>query len=257
MAKSHNSSHMNLSGSSSSLTSDASTKAGTASLRSYGIGGALLHKHILLMTRPAISEDTQRQREGDEAERQMQAEERSSSKEAGEEMREAGQVVVAEEEMSSQGNVRGRSADGGAERRCSYLSVQRQTGLPGFSPTTTAPDSGPRVPGRRSVRPPSAPQGQTTLGSPAAESDSPRRGRTPGSLLRRRLTSPFRALREKSFSRERPVRLLLGAGEGEQEQALGSPPPGQEQGQLRGRRALSPNPFHWLCKDRQRRSSTR
>nr|XP_043898925.1 rap guanine nucleotide exchange factor 6 isoform X6 [Solea senegalensis] len=42
VAKSHNSSHMNLSGSSSSLTSDASTKAGTASLRSYGIGYALL-----------------------------------------------------------------------------------------------------------------------------------------------------------------------------------------------------------------------
>ncbi|CAL8279669.1 unnamed protein product [Arctogadus glacialis] len=226
VAKSHNSSHMNLSGSSSSLTSDASTKAGTASLRSYGIGGALLHKHFLLMTSPASTEETQRQREGDEAERQMQAEERSSSKEAGEEMREAGQVVVAEEEMSSQGNVRGRSADGGAERRCSYLSVQRQSGLPGFSPTTTAPDSGPRVPGRRSVRPPSVPQGQTTLGSHAAESDSPRRGRTPGSLLRRRLTSPFRALREKSLSRERPVRLLLGAGEGEQEQALGSPAPG-------------------------------
>ncbi|XP_035481767.1 rap guanine nucleotide exchange factor 6 isoform X4 [Scophthalmus maximus] len=36
VAKSHNSSQMNLSGSSSSLTSDASTKAGTASLRSIG-----------------------------------------------------------------------------------------------------------------------------------------------------------------------------------------------------------------------------
>ncbi|CAL8365555.1 unnamed protein product [Lota lota] len=42
VAKSHNSSQLNLSGSSSSLTSDASTKAGTASLRSYGIGYALL-----------------------------------------------------------------------------------------------------------------------------------------------------------------------------------------------------------------------
>ncbi|XP_029925311.1 rap guanine nucleotide exchange factor 6 isoform X2 [Myripristis murdjan] len=40
--KSQNSSQMNLSGSSSSLTSDASTKAGTISLRSYGIGYALL-----------------------------------------------------------------------------------------------------------------------------------------------------------------------------------------------------------------------
>uniref|UniRef100_A0A1A8H2I1 Rap guanine nucleotide exchange factor 2 n=2 Tax=Nothobranchius korthausae TaxID=1143690 RepID=A0A1A8H2I1_9TELE len=40
--KSQNSSQMNLSGSSSSLTSDASTKTGTVSLRSYGIGCALL-----------------------------------------------------------------------------------------------------------------------------------------------------------------------------------------------------------------------
>ncbi|XP_031164029.1 rap guanine nucleotide exchange factor 6 isoform X10 [Sander lucioperca] len=42
VAKSQNSSQMNLSGSSSSLTSDASTKAGTNSLRSYGIGYTLL-----------------------------------------------------------------------------------------------------------------------------------------------------------------------------------------------------------------------
>ncbi|KAF3841139.1 hypothetical protein F7725_007001 [Dissostichus mawsoni] len=41
VAKSHNSSQMNLSGSSSSLTSDVSTKTGTISLRSYGIGGAV------------------------------------------------------------------------------------------------------------------------------------------------------------------------------------------------------------------------
>ncbi|KAM9846827.1 rap guanine nucleotide exchange factor 6 [Aulostomus maculatus] len=42
VAKPQNSSQMNLSGSSSSLTSDASTKAGTVSLRSYGIGYTLL-----------------------------------------------------------------------------------------------------------------------------------------------------------------------------------------------------------------------
>ncbi|KAM9348230.1 rap guanine nucleotide exchange factor 6 [Symphorus nematophorus] len=42
VVKSQNSSQMNLSGSSSSLTSDASTKAGTVSLRSYGIGYTLL-----------------------------------------------------------------------------------------------------------------------------------------------------------------------------------------------------------------------
>ncbi|XP_054610965.1 rap guanine nucleotide exchange factor 6 isoform X2 [Dunckerocampus dactyliophorus] len=42
VAKAQTSSQMNLSGSSSSLTSDASTKASTVSLRSYGIGYALL-----------------------------------------------------------------------------------------------------------------------------------------------------------------------------------------------------------------------
>ncbi|XP_015260246.1 PREDICTED: rap guanine nucleotide exchange factor 6-like isoform X6 [Cyprinodon variegatus] len=42
VAKSQNSSQMNLSGSSSSLTSDTSTKTGTISLRSYGIGCPLL-----------------------------------------------------------------------------------------------------------------------------------------------------------------------------------------------------------------------
>ncbi|XP_024921579.1 rap guanine nucleotide exchange factor 6 isoform X3 [Cynoglossus semilaevis] len=42
VAKSQTSSQMNLSGSSSSLTSEASTKAGTVSLRSYGIGYPLL-----------------------------------------------------------------------------------------------------------------------------------------------------------------------------------------------------------------------
>ncbi|KAJ8276723.1 hypothetical protein COCON_G00084750 [Conger conger] len=47
--KSQSSAQMTLSGSSSSLTSDASTKAGGS--RSYGIGGALLHRRILLMTR--------------------------------------------------------------------------------------------------------------------------------------------------------------------------------------------------------------
>uniref|UniRef100_A0A8C6Q5S3 Rap guanine nucleotide exchange factor 6 n=1 Tax=Nothobranchius furzeri TaxID=105023 RepID=A0A8C6Q5S3_NOTFU len=56
--KSQNSSQMNLSGSSSSLTSDASTKTGTVSLRSYGIGGALLHKRIQLMTRQSSQESS-------------------------------------------------------------------------------------------------------------------------------------------------------------------------------------------------------
>ncbi|CAG08789.1 unnamed protein product [Tetraodon nigroviridis] len=42
IAKSQNSNQLNLSGSSSSLTSDASTKAGTVSLRSYGIGYTFL-----------------------------------------------------------------------------------------------------------------------------------------------------------------------------------------------------------------------
>lgn len=56
VAKSQNSHQLNLSGSSSSLTSDASTKAGTISLRSYGIGGALLHKRIQMITGPQSRE---------------------------------------------------------------------------------------------------------------------------------------------------------------------------------------------------------
>ncbi|XP_036975174.1 rap guanine nucleotide exchange factor 6-like isoform X6 [Acanthopagrus latus] len=79
VAKSQNSSQMNLSGSSSSLTSDASTKAGTISLRSYGIGGALLHKRILLMTRQHSRErsrerENQMVEEGQEKEERMQEE---------------------------------------------------------------------------------------------------------------------------------------------------------------------------------------
>ncbi|KAK5887835.1 hypothetical protein CesoFtcFv8_016396 [Champsocephalus esox] len=75
VAKSHNSSQMNLSGSSSSLTSDVSTKTGTISLRSYGIGGAVLHKRILLMTRqdsPESSRERDRQPEEVEEEEEMQ-----------------------------------------------------------------------------------------------------------------------------------------------------------------------------------------
>lgn len=66
VAKSHNSSQMNLSGSSSSLTSDASTKA--VSLRSYGIGGAILHKRVLLMTQQSRSRERDRQAEEEEEE---------------------------------------------------------------------------------------------------------------------------------------------------------------------------------------------
>lgn len=64
MAKSQNSSQMNLSGSSSSLTSEASSKA-TVSLRSYGIGGTLLQKRILLMTKQS-SQESWREREKEE-----------------------------------------------------------------------------------------------------------------------------------------------------------------------------------------------
>lgn len=63
---------MNLSGSSSSLTSDASTKTGTVSLRSYGIGGAVLQKRILLMTR----QHSQGNSRGREAELEERTEER-------------------------------------------------------------------------------------------------------------------------------------------------------------------------------------
>lgn len=109
---------MNLSGSSSSLTSDASTKAGTASLRSYGIGGALLYKRFLLMTRQLSPEEMQGQA-GDQAEKQMQTEgRRGRGRERGTEMREAGEdaVAVPGHQISAAGMRRGRSADGGAGR---------------------------------------------------------------------------------------------------------------------------------------------
>ncbi|XP_045896590.1 rap guanine nucleotide exchange factor 6 isoform X9 [Micropterus dolomieu] len=75
MAKSQNCSHMNLSGSSSSLTSDASTKAGNVSLRSYGIGGTLLHKRIVLMTRQHSRESSrERKNEAEEEKEEKRSE---------------------------------------------------------------------------------------------------------------------------------------------------------------------------------------
>lgn len=86
VAKSQNSSQMNLSGSSSSLTSDASTKAGTVSLRSYGIGGALLHKRIILMTMQHSrqgSRERESQREEAKANEKTEAGQRARRADAG------------------------------------------------------------------------------------------------------------------------------------------------------------------------------
>ena len=73
---------MNLSGSSSSLASNTSTKGGTANQRSYGIGGAILHKKILLMTRqpsPEREEEREsRQHSREESRKEERAEERET-----------------------------------------------------------------------------------------------------------------------------------------------------------------------------------
>ena len=78
MHKSQNSCQMNLSGSSSSLPCDAGSKAGSSGGgaggsgsgpggpgRSYGIGGAFLHKQMLLMTRQD-SADADQDRQGEQ-----------------------------------------------------------------------------------------------------------------------------------------------------------------------------------------------
>jgi len=192
VAKSHNSSQLNLSGSSSSLTSDASTKAGTASLRSYGIGGALLHKRFLLMTRHHSAGQTHEQR--DQTVTRMQMEKGSSSQERATGFRGAGEETVATPgDLISARRRRGQSADGDPGAGAG-LPAQRRTCFP----LLTAPDTGLCVSGLRSVMPSSVPQGQLTPSSPGIESDSLRSGKPPESLFRRRLKSPFRAMRDRS-----------------------------------------------------------
>ena len=215
VAKSQNSSQMNLSGSSSSLTSDASTKAGTISLRSYGIGGALLHKRILLMTRQH-SRERSRERENQMAEERQEIEE-----------------MMQEETGAVERRGRSRQQNNGAQGD-SGLMLQRvragRTGSHGVNPTgfpTGIPGLGP--------------MGLSPLSQPQLMSPKPQE-----SPMRTRLMSPFRILRERSHSRERPmaVKAHLISGEGIMEaEPSSSQDEIQGQAEQRARRSVSPNPF--------------
>lgn len=246
MAKSQNCSHMNLSGSSSSLTSEASTKAGNVSLRSYGIGGTLLHKRIVLMTRQHSRESSR--------ERKNEAEEEKEEKrsEVEKEIEEMTQEAVQRGLFSSEQR-RGRS------RGQNHQGAQKDAGLmlqrvrPG-SPT----DKQGVHPMFHTGSPPSLPGwGPLTL-SPLSQPQL-MRPKPPESPITTRLMSPFRILRKRSQSRERPMAVrphLLGReGAGE---VVPPSPQDERQGQAekRARRSGSPNPFLWLCRDRHTRRKT-
>lgn len=80
--------------------------------------------------------------------------------------------------------------------------------------------------------------------------------KAPESPFRTRLMSPFRALRERSRSKERPkaARPRSHGGEIKTE----APPSSKEdkQEEERAKRSVSPNPFLWLCRARHVRSNT-
>lgn len=232
VAKSQNSSQMNLSGSSSSLTSDASTKAGP---RSYGIGGALLHKRILLMTRQH-SRERSRERETEE--------EKGSEVENDKEE----QTGAVQRHLFSSEQKRGRSRqqNNQAAGADSGLMLQRaradRTDIYGVHPTVLA-GSTPSLPGLGPMTP--SPLSQPQLMRP----------KPPESHIRTRLMSPFRILRERSQSRERPIAVRLHQNE---EEVVPSSPQDEKQGQAeqRAKRSVSPNPFLWLCRDRHTRRKT-
>lgn len=211
---------MNLSGSSSSLTSDASTKAGTVSLRSYGIGGVLLHKRIILMTRQH-SRESSRERES-----QTEVEEKRSKMEQEKEETEAGR--------------RARQTDAG------LMLLRERAGHPEVHPIVH-PGSSPRLSGL-------GPLTTSLFCQPQLIRTKP-----PESPIKTRLMSPFRILRERSQSRERlrGIRPHLNEGEGMGE--VVSPSRQDERhgrAEQRARRPVSPNPFLWLCRDRHNRRKT-
>lgn len=72
------------------------------------------------------------------------------------------------------------------------------------------------------------------------------------SPFRKRLMSPFRALRERSQSNERPKAVRPRQIKTE---ALPSSKEDRQEGE-RARRSVSPNPFLWLCRARHVRSKT-
>lgn len=213
---------MNLSGSSSSLTSDASTKAGTVSLRSYGIGGALLHKRILLITRQHSRESSRERANQTEEEKEEKGSEMEKEKEERMQGKTADvQGAQADSRLMLQGVRAGR-------RGVHAVHPMAHTGSP---PTTLSPLSQPQL-----MRP-----------------------KPPESPIRTRLMSPFRILRERSQSRGRRMVVSpdLNGGEGTGE-VVPSSPQDKRQGQeeQRARRSVSPNPFLWLCRDRHTRRTT-
>lgn len=216
---------MNLSGSSSSLTSDASTKAGTVSLRSYGIGGAFLHKKIQLIT----SQQSRGRSGGKRRKLEEGDEEKGSEMEKEEEERMQDKRGRFRQQISAQSDsvvqrARAGRIDSIAHNGC-------PPSLSGLGPISPSPLSQPQK-----IR--------------AKRSESP---------LRTRLMSPFRILREKSQSRERAmaVRPQLNGGERKEET-----PPSSEQDKTQGekeeraRRSVSPNPFLWLCRVKHIRRKT-
>lgn len=213
---------MNLSGSSSSLTSDASTKAGTASLRSYGIGGALLHKRIQMITRQNSRE---RPRDTKEEEEEVDGEKES------------------EGERKRQEN-RGRSRQQSHRRAQVALKPPGSSSRAQGTDAMTLPGCVPSQPGVGPMSPPPFSQHHKSKPKP------------PESPIRTRLMSPFRALRERSRSKERPkaVRPRSDGGEIKTE----APPSSKEdkREEERAKRSVSPNPFLWLCRARHVRSHT-
>lgn len=230
MAKSQNSSQMNLSGSSSSLTSEASSKA-TVSLRSYGIGGTLLQKRILLMTRQS-SQESWREREKEE---KMQE----------------------ETEAVQRGLFHSSEQRKGRSRQQSSQGAQADAGL-----TSLRVRGGSPAPKRKRIdgdHP--AVQSDSPYSFPTPFSQSPLMRHTPPeSPIRRRLMSPFRILRKRSQSRERPAAVSphLNSRE-ETAERMSSSPQDETRGQTEqpgARRSVSPNPFLWLCRDRDSRRKT-
>lgn len=214
IAKSQNSNQLNLSGSSSSLTSDASTKAGTVSLRSYGIGGALLHKRIQMITRQhsskrprVLEEEEEDEEEGSKVEKKMQ-------------------------------DNRGRSRQQGWQSK--QIDLKPPGSRPAKKDAMTLTECTPGQPRLGPTTPPPRSQHQSPSESP----------------LRTRLMSPFRILRERSRSKERPksVRPSLHAGEIKAEAPSSSKQ--DKQKEERARRSVSPNPFLWLCRSRDVRRKT-
>lgn len=237
VAKSQNSSQMNLSGSSSSLTSDASTKAGTASLRSYGIGGALLHKRILLMT-SQHSRENSRERENprEEEEKEERSEEEKEKTEAdqtgffsSEQKRRRGRQLNKPDSQTNAGLTLFRVRAGSQMQKCSDVNPEVHTSPP------------PILPG----------QGALAL-SPTSQPQY-RRPKPQESPIKTRMMSPFRKLRERSQSRERLMAFKEERGEilpsSVQDET-------QRQSEQRAKRSASPNPFKWLCREKRARRET-